>query len=160
MGHLTKEEVLSEAAARRERILTYITQDPPVPLANICVMEGMAERACRALIKSLEQEHSVDYFSTGTRRDPDEMPYGLTDATRHLRQRLADCLYQLRERGNDGNPSYGRSQLCPRVGLNIRQQRRAENKPFAHDWKLSEIERLAREIGRDPVELLLSCLKT
>lgn len=159
MGHLTKEEIQSEALARRERIFQFMTQDPPVPLSIICQMEGMAERACRLMVKEIEAEHGLDYMNKWSRAPKDATPFGLTDATRRLRQKLGDNLYSLRQRGNDSS-HFGRNQVAPRIGLNSRAQFRAETRPFNYDWKLSEIERLAREQGRDPVEFLLSCLTT
>lgn len=159
MGHLTKDQIQAEAKNRKERILSYMTQDPPVPLSMICQIEGMAERACRAIVKEVEAEHGLTYMNVASKAPNDIMPYGLTSATHRLRQKLGDNLYALRERGNDSS-HFGRHQVAPRVGLNNRKQLKAESKPFAHDWKLSEIERLAREHGRDPMEFLLSCLTT
>ena len=159
MGQITQEEIQAEAQARRGRILAFMTQDPPVPLVIICQIEGMAERACRAVVKEIEDEHGLDYMNVSSKAPKDTMPYGLTSATSRLRQKLGDNLYALRERGNDSS-HFGRNQVAPRVGLNNRQQLKAESRPFAHDWKLSEIERLAREHGRDPMEFLLSCLTT
>jgi hypothetical protein len=122
-------------------------------------MEGMHERACRAIVKEVEAESGLNYMNEASKAPRDAMPYGLTTSTARLRQKLGDNLYALRERGNDSS-HFGRNQVAPRVGLNNRQQLKAESRPFAHDWKLSEIERLAREHGRDPVEFLLSCLTT
>jgi hypothetical protein len=159
MGQLTKEEIQSEAQARRDRILAFMQQDPPVPLTIICQIEGMAERACRAIVKDLEAEHGIEYMNISSKASKDAMPYGLTASTARLRQKLGDNLYALRERGNDSS-HFGRNQVAPQVGLNNRAQLKAESRPFAYDWKLSEIERLARCHGRDPMEFLLSCLTT
>jgi hypothetical protein len=159
MGQLSRDEIQAEAHARKERVLAYMTQDPPVPLSQIRLMEGMHDRACRQLVKEIEAEHGLDYMGTWSRAPKDAMPYGLTTSTARLRQKLGDALYALRERGNDSS-HFGRNQVAPRVGLNNRQQLKAECRPFAHDWTLSQIERLAREHGRDPMEFLLSCLTT
>jgi hypothetical protein len=159
MTGTTREETRLEAASRRNRILNYLQQDPPVPLTNIAAMEGMAERACRAIIKEIEAESGFEYRGAGTRRDNAELPFGLSSSTHRLRSHLAGELYSFREKGNRGKP-FTRNQLAPLIGLNTRQQIRAENKPFTHDWTLSEIERLARELGRDPLEFLLTCLTT
>jgi hypothetical protein len=83
----------------------------------------------------------------------------MTSATARLRQKLGDNVYLLRERGKDSS-HFGRNEVAPRIGLNNRQQKRAEERPFTHDWTISQIERLARELGRDPMEFILSCLTT
>ena len=160
MGQQTREEIQEEAAARKVRILSFMTQDPPVPYENIRLMEGMHDRACRQLIKKIEAEEGIVYLGTPASKKPkDALPHGLTGATARLRGKLGDHLYQLRNRGNN-HDNFGRNQVAPLIGLNNRQQTRAEQRPFAHDWTLSQIERLARELGRDPVEFLTSCLTT
>lgn len=160
MGQITRDDIQEEAARRKERILAFMTQDPPVPYNQIKLMEGMHDRACRQIIKELEAEHGLDYLGTPAAKTPkDALPYGLTTATAHLRGRLGDHLYQLRQRGNN-HDNFGRNQVAPRVGLNARQQLKAEDRPFGHDWTLSQIERLARELGENPAEFLLKCLTT
>lgn len=159
MGHQTLDDIQGEAKARKARILAFMTQDPPVPLKNIAAMEGMHERACRVAIKEIEAEHGIDYMNNGSKKTADTMPYGLTSATQRLRGRLGDHVYLVRNRGNE-NSTFGRNQVAPRIGLNNRQQLAAEQRPFTHDWTLSQIERLAREVGENPVEFLLKCLTT
>ena len=159
MGQVTQEEIKIEAQRRRERIHGYMVADPPLPLPTICEIEGMHPRSARALIKEIETEHNLNYMGVHSRAPKDQMPYGLTQATHRLRQKLADNLYMLRERGKDSS-HYSPNEVAARIGLHSRAQLKAKERPFAHDWKLSEIERLARELGRDPQELLLSCLTT
>jgi hypothetical protein len=161
MGQLTKDQILEEAAARKDRIREMITREPaPVPYKTILALEGMHDRACRGIIWELEAELGIKYLGTpASKGAKDELPYGLTAATAQLRGKLADNLYQLRMRGKDHSQS-GRNELAPQIGLNARQQLRAEERPFAHDWTLSQIERLARALGRDPREFLLQCLTT
>lgn len=160
MGQLTREEIQLEAQRRKERILAYMTQDPPVPLNQIKLMEGMHDRACRILIQEIEQERGIKYLgSPASKTAKEALPYGLTNATARLRGRLGDHLYQLRERGNN-HDNFGRNQVAPQIGLNARQQLRAEQTPFNHDWSLSQIERLARALGENPREFLLKCLTT
>ena len=149
--------ISAEAARRRERILGYIRQEPPMPLATILEVEGMTNRSVRTIIKELEVEHGIDYLSQRLRKPREAMPHGLTPATLTLRQRLGDQLYLLRERGQNSE-AQGRYTVAPQLGMNNREQIRAEQRPFNHDWKLSQIERLARELGRDPRELIMSCL--
>lgn len=153
MGKQTLKEVSEKALERRARVLTYITQDPPVPFRTIMLMEGMHDRACRKLIKSLEEEHGIDYYNSVSRPDRDELSFGLTIATSRLRASLGDRLYYVTQRAES------RDAAAPAVGLNRRQQVRAETKPFNHDWTLSQIERLARAMGKEPLELLSECMK-
>lgn len=160
MGQITRDDIQEEAVRRRERILTFITQDPPVPYNQVMLMEGMHDRACRQIIKELETEHGFKYLGTpGSKTPKDALPYGLTTATTHLRGRLGDHVYQLRQRGNN-HDNFGRNEVAPRVGLNARQQQKAENRPFNYDWSLSQIERLARELGENPIDFLLKCITT
>lgn len=157
MGSQKQEEISRAAKERRERILQYITANPPRPLAAIKIAEGMADRSLRLVIKELEQEHGIEYLGKHSRRGKNTDIPGLTNATTRFRQKLGDQLYLLRERGNDSN-QYIRNAIAPQVGLNAQQQIRAEQKPFNHDWTLSQIERLAVQHGRDPVEFMLWCL--
>ena len=157
MATQTMSAISEEAMRRRARILGYIQQDPPVSLAGIAEREGMTNRSVRHIIKELDEEHGLGYMEQRVRKPADAMPYGLTSVTLRLRQKLGDQLYLLRERGNDSE-GQGRNNVAQLVGMNTRQQIRAEQRPFNHDWTLSQIERLARELGRDPRELLMSCL--
>lgn len=153
----TAAEVAEETKRRRERIMGYISQEPPLPMSTMTQMEGITDRTIRTIIKELEVEHGFEYLSQGFRKTKNTVPYGLTPATLRLRQMLGDQLFLLRNRGHDST-AQGRNNVAPQLGLNIREQIRAEQRPFNHDWKLSQIERLARELGRDPRELLMSCL--
>jgi len=157
MPALSMSAISEEARRRRERILGYVQQEPPMPMATIMEVEGMTNRSVRSIIKELEVEHGFDYLSQRLRKASDAMPHGLSPATLPLRQRLGDQLYLLRQRGQNSEIQ-GRNSVAPQLGMNNREQIRAEQRPFNHDWKLSQIERLARELGRDPRELLMSCL--
>ena len=150
-------DIMAAASERRERIAGYITQDPPVPLRTIMQLEGITYYSARMLINEIAKEKGINYMGLKLRPDRTEMPHGLTPATLRLRQKLGDALYLLKERGVDSN-KIPRNSIAPRVGLNMREQLKAEQRPFNHDWSLSQIERLARELNRDPREFLLSCL--
>ncbi len=147
MARVTKENIAKAAADRRERIKGYMTQEPPVPFQVICQIEGLEPRGARSLIKSVQDELGIEYGGLGLRMRTDLMPYGLTPSTARLRQRLGDNLYLLLERGNDSG-TVARNDISHRVGLNIREQIKAQQRPFNFDWKLSQIERLARELNR------------
>jgi hypothetical protein len=153
------EERSEYARTRKARILQYITQDPPVSLYNVMSMEGMSERPLRVVLKELEQEHGVKYLGTAAARDDGGMPYGLTDASNRLRSNLANALYRVTNPHNEFGFK-GRNQVAAEVGLNPREQIRAEQTPFRHNWTLSQIERLARVLGEEPREFLLKCSTT
>lgn len=158
MGMTVKERA-ENAKLRKERILTYIQQDPPVPFNNIMSMEGISERILRAIISELQNEHGIKYIDTPKSKSGDYMPFGLTEATARFRSMLARELYRV----NGPDNPFGfkdRLEAAPAVGLNPREQIRAESKPFIHDWTLSQIERLARQLGEDPREFMLKCLTT
>lgn len=160
MGRHSRQEISEQAAERRNRILAYMTQDPPLPLPTIIKMEGMHDRSCRVIVKELDAEHELGYMANQLRRPyKDDMPHGLTTATSRFRMKLGNYVYMLRERGSDAD-SLSRGEVASKIGLNNRQQLRAENRPFNHDWTLSQIERLAREHGENPMEFMLKCLTT
>lgn len=154
---ISRDEVSDVRNRRKQRILSYITQDPPVPLKNIVAMEGATTPHIRVMIQELEEEHGIKYLGTIGVRQGGDMPYGLTDATNRLRANLATELYQLTCEDNDFG-FRSRRDVAPVVGMHNREQIRAENKPFTHDWTLSQIERLANHLGEDPREFLLRCL--
>ena len=156
---MTNEQRTAAARLRKARVLDYITQDPPVPLPHIMQMEGMSERPLRAMIRELETEHGVKYTTTAGAKKGDLPAFGLSEATSRLRSRLARELYRLTAPENEFNLD-GRMQVAPMTGLNPREQIRAEEAPWGHDWTLSQIERLARSLGEDPREFMLKCLTT
>lgn len=59
-------------------------------------------------------------------------PYGLTDETLPLRATLGGIIASM---------NMSREQIAEITGLNKRESHRAERRPFAHDWTLSQIER-------------------
>lgn len=157
---MSASEQAEYARRRKERILTYLTQDPPVSLVNIMAMEGVAERPLRLTIKELEDEHGLEYLGSVGARTGASMPYGLTEATARFRARLADHLYRITDVDTSIVNIKGRTEAAPIVGLNPREQIRAEQKPFAYDWSLSQMERLARALGKDPRDFILDCLSS
>ncbi len=159
MAVLSLKEIAEQAAERKERLFGYMTHQPPYSMTRIAAMEGMNIRSVRMILKELERERGVEYFTMMVRTPKDQIPFGLTNATLSMRQKLGDHLFMLRERGVNSEP-LGRNAVSPVIGVNVREQIKAEQRPFNHDWKLSQIERLARQLGRDPREFMLSCLTT
>ena len=64
-----------------------------------------------------------------------DSPYGLTDNTYALRAELGTILMTMTDKG------LTREQIGEITGLNKRESFRAERRPFAHDWTMSQIER-------------------
>lgn len=153
MPRVTKKDISHEALLRKERLRELIAQSPPPSLRRISEIEGLDMVNARNLIIDLGDD-GITYLNLKIRPQIDQIPYGLTSVTSDLRAKLGDQLFLLREKGNHKGPN----SLSPRLGLNFQQQKKAVTAPFTHDWTLSQIERLAREVGRDPRELLLSCL--
>jgi DNA-binding XRE family transcriptional regulator len=149
------QQVLEDAKQRRNRILTLITQVPPVDLVTIGEMEGMHDSAVRKTVVELCKEHNLNYMKCGSRRDRRMMPFGITQGSARFRSKLADALYRLRK-----EQTLTVVDMATTVGLNAQRLRAAESRPYNHDWKLSEIERLATALGRETREFLLECLTT
>lgn len=157
MTQVKREDISRAAQERKDRIKEYVMQDPPIPIGTIAEMEGLTNRTARIIIKEIEQAEGIDYFGKRLRRDASELPYGLTSSTIRMRQKLGDHLYLLLERGQESS-KIARNAAAARIGLGNREQIRAEQRPFNHDWKLSQMERLARELNREPREFILACL--
>lgn len=139
----TLEERRQIAAQRKQRVRGYLTQSRPPSFKEIQAREGVSPQTLRPLINQLEEELGLSYFGTDSARGPGS--FGLTDASRALRARLADALHSL---GSD------RAEVAALTGLNRHEQIRAINRPFRHDWTVSQIERLATATGRSMLEML------
>lgn len=116
-----------------EEIINLIVEG--VSPRGIAARMGMNEVAARRLINQLIKEHKIDYVVTVV----DDLPYGLTQETVRLRIYLGARLYDLRQQHGGDRDVVGRL-----VGLNRREQIRAEQRPYSHNWDLSQIERLSR----------------
>lgn len=76
-------------------------------------------------------------------------PYGLTDKTTGLRASLGGIIAAMSEKG------LNREEIGELTGLNKLESYRAERRPFAHDWTLSQIERtLAYESRERRLDIL------
>ena len=64
-----------------------------------------------------------------------KVPYGLTDKSASLRAKLGAIIAQMTLDG------LSRAEIGEITGLNLRESCRAEQRPFKHDWTLSQIER-------------------
>lgn len=80
-----------------------------------------------AVRRLLPKDHKVTKRLNG--------PYGLTDETYALRAKLGMIVASMTEKG------LSREEIGELTGLNKRESFRAEQRPFLHDWTLSQIER-------------------
>lgn len=76
-------------------------------------------------------------------------PYGLTDETNTFRSNLGNRVNDLKSRG------LVQAEIGRMIGVPPHSQTAARTKPGLHDWKLSQIERLAEEEGMTWLELIL-----
>jgi hypothetical protein len=125
-----------EHEAREQRFISYIKDG--ITAADIGQLEGLRADYAGRLRKAFATKHGL----TITKGQGQDMPPGITEASRRFRGRLGDYLYKLL---ND-------KKLLPvtvanRVGVPVKLQSRAYNKPNYYDWKLSELERLAKASG-------------
>lgn len=78
-------------------------------------------------------------------------PYGLTDETYALRAKLGLIIAEMSEKG------LSREEIGELTGLNKRESYRAEQRPYSHDWTLSQMERTlayGSKTGRSRIEIL------
>lgn len=121
---------------RKSRVLEYMCEATPLPVREIAAREGITERWTRTLIKALERETGLTYRGWGL-----HFKTAMGDETYALRSRLADQLHQLIQKVGS------RAEVAALTGVNSREQLRAINRPFHHDWTLSQIERLAQALA-------------
>jgi len=120
-------------------IKSYISQG--LTIKSIAERAGMNELAARRLVLKL----SPGYKGTVV----DTTPYGMDKESVHHRVELGSLLYDLRM-SLEGD----RTAVARLVGLNIREQIRAEQRPFDHNWSISQMQRLAKATNQTFQELL------
>jgi len=90
---------------------------------------GLATVSVRTLCKKIDPSYC------GSRTD--EVPFGLSDHSMRLRSHLGSVLYDLTESRNLSN-----TEASIFTGLNRNELICAIQRPWSHDWKVSQIERL------------------
>jgi hypothetical protein len=113
-------------------IQDYIKQG--LNVRSIAARIGMNELAARRIIYAL----SPGYRGTVN----DDTPYGMDTESLAQRIKLGSLLYDLRE-----SLKGDRVQVARLTGLNRNEQIAAEQRPFEHDWSISQIQRLAKAIS-------------
>lgn len=131
---------------RKERILEYVKQK--LTAEEIADREGTTADYISKERRALTGRKVKD-----SGRLP--MPFGLTDATVQLRKELGNILYNFIHFGKKHQLEVARD-----IGIPRRHQKVAtNNKSPNYNWKLSQIERLARARGIDPTRLMIVAMK-
>ncbi len=121
---------------RDQQVLDLLRED--TPLKNIARMVGMPLDHCKVLCYKLIKDHDLAYDSAGAAKAAqDQMPIGVTSDSDKVRHRLANLLYDARQKDHALT-------IAGATGLTSKQQRLASERPYRHDWTLGELERFAR----------------
>lgn len=147
-----REECDEFYAERRARILHFVMEQ--TPFRSIAAMEGMDYDACRKLCAQIAREAGVVFDVEGRAAAP--VVTGINDSNAQFRRRLGDALHEYCR----PNPRHERnpSMVGKAVGIPPKSQRRAWEKPFSHDWQLSQMTRLAEARGESFRQLMLRSL--
>ena len=130
-------------ARRKARVIEYINKG--LTVAEICDREGLdTENEPRRLRKEIAGPAGLT-LTLGRNPNP---PLGLTDIERRIRQNLGDLVNKLRR----DNHFIDVAQM---IGLtNIEQQRAMDMANPAHNWTISQIQRLGVACGKSFEEML------
>ena len=146
MGTASRREQLLEE--RRKRVFGYFKSR--LSLAEIMQREGIDERTA----KELRREARRLGHPSGSGRTS-ERPFGLTQASESFRVKLGSLIFNMMEKE-------GKHQLEISRDIGITQKtagKMRQRASFPHDWKVSEIERLAVQRGVPFRALMLEMLK-
>lgn len=146
-GIPTDDEKRSQLSERDELIIQMMELGRPV--RNIAQLIGIEHDYCRKICAKLSTKAGFEYKPITPYKRTEMTSVGITEATRRFRGVLGDKLYLL---GNDGR------QVAKLIGMTIRCQKAARQRPFNHDWTLSQIERLAAALGTDFATLMREAL--
>jgi hypothetical protein len=126
------------------------------PVAAIAKLIGKDRDYTYSIVNRLLQARpEINYRPEADRAAP-----MLGEGTRAFRAVLAGKLYALRDQVKDRLGLEGTDVVRAgkyATGLTRAQQKRAIERPYTHDWKLSELQRLAEATGQDVRELLAEC---
>lgn len=133
---------------RDDRIIEGIKQG--LSVKEIAARVGVDEDYAKTLRRQLAQQHGLTIGSGST----PELPFGITERSRILRARLSLKLANLTDQR-------GLHPVEVAYSVGVPQKAQAENRssPYGHDWKLSELERLAALEGKDVIQLLQEILR-
>lgn len=129
--------------SRDQRIISMMKLGRPVRI--IAALEGIEHDYARKLCMRLAKEEGLDYAPDNKLVRAETPPVGITDSSRSTRRFLADKLCLL---GTDYQD------IAKQVGITLRSQKYARQRPFNHDWTMSQIERLAAALNTDFLSLM------
>lgn len=136
----------------QEALLKLISSN--IPVSNIQIILGMNERTVRREIARLCKEFDLDYAPPAEGGRGVFIPRTEPSTTR-LRVALYNWLTSFREAFT---PQLTDRELAIATGMNVRAVRHAMNRPYTHDWTLTEISRAAASMGMTLETLLEDCL--
>jgi hypothetical protein len=88
-----------------------------------------------------------------TKREP--KPYGITEATKSLRWELGNQLYRLMT-----SRKLHHGEIARDIGIPMNHQKVAhDSKEPLYNWKLSQIERMAKMLNIHPIKLLVRAMR-
>lgn len=134
----------AELHERDEKIAVLMGRQYAVEV--IAEIVGIEPEYCRKATRRIAAARNLRY-KPGKEAGADEL---LSEDSRLFRSNLASLVHQLRE-----EPGQHPIRLSREIGLTQSQQVKAKDRPFAHDYKLSQLERIARKKGRSLAELLV-----
>lgn len=131
--------------ARETRFLDYIKEKRVT--SEIATREGMEDDYVRKERIRLAHLHGLKLPKKGQTQALDLIPFGLDDESRLFRGRVADRLHD-QTGGGIGLGKYHPAELASLIGVPQKAQNKARVRPFAHDWTLGQIQRLAKLEGK------------
>lgn len=132
---------------RDDRIAQFMKEG--LSVAHIAELEGLTVDRTRKETTRISREREIDYNPPKNQTTP----VVLTDASRALRNRLADVVYRIRNK-----PGQHPLAIARETGLTQEQQKLACERGGQVDMKISQLERIAVADGQDFTRMMLKSL--
>jgi hypothetical protein len=118
------------------------------PVRAIAQLVGLDHEYCRKICTRLMREHDLKYVPDNTMVREETAPLGISEDSRSFRRYLSTKLNELAlQEPNTSN-------VAAITGVLQRDQKYAKQRPFHHDWTLSQMERLAAALGLDFIAMM------
>ena len=155
MGRVSRQEQEAQTAEKRARIADMIRVN--APLKSISIATGMHISPLRQkIIPSICAELGLVYTPLNQAKGRYVSPFNTRalKETYNFRYNLAAGLklYQ-----TSFTPELTRAQLSLATGLTFKAVLRAQDRPFAHEWTILEMTRLAQALGLPTNSLIHDC---
>lgn len=138
------EQRQAELQQRDDDIAEWMSRQYSVEV--IAELAGVATDYCRKATRRIAAERDIKY-NPEKEAGADEL---LSEDSRLFRSNMAAIVHELREL-----PDQHPVRLSRAIGLTQYEQVKAKDRPFTHDYKISQIERIAREKGRSFEEVVI-----